>query len=91
MLVAQETCEAMACLAAIAVDAPDSADPARDLASAKLLAGRHGRWLCEQAIQLHGGIGMTDEYAVGHYLQRLTVIDALLGSQDTQLDRLLAL
>ncbi|MDB5858600.1 MAG: acyl-CoA dehydrogenase [Ramlibacter sp.] len=90
MLVAIETCEAMAWLAAIAVDAPDSAEPERDLARAKLLVGHHGRWVGEQVIQLHGGIGMTDEYAVGHYLQRLTVNDNLLGNQDAQLDRLLA-
>lgn len=90
MLVAIETCEAMACLAAIAVDAPDSAEPERDLARAKLLIGHHGRWVGEQAVQLHGGIGMTDEYAVGHYLQRITVIDGLLGNQDVQLDHLLA-
>lgn len=90
MLMAIETCEAMACLAAIAVDAPDSVDPEPDLARAKLLVGHHGRWVGEQAVQLHGGIGMTDEYTVGHYLQRLVVIDSLLGNQDAQLDRLLA-
>jgi alkylation response protein AidB-like acyl-CoA dehydrogenase len=89
MLVSVETVEAMAFLAAIAVDQPESMHEAeRDLASAKLLAGRHGRWVCEQAIQLHGAIGMTDEYVVGHYLQRLAVIDALLGNEDVQLDRL---
>jgi pimeloyl-CoA dehydrogenase len=90
MLVAVETVEAMAYLTAITVDSPDSVDGARDIFRAKLLAGQHGRWLCEQAIQLHGGIGLTDEYVVGHYLQRLAVIDALLGDQDAQLDRLVA-
>jgi alkylation response protein AidB-like acyl-CoA dehydrogenase len=89
MLVSVETVEAMAYLAAIAVDAPDSTqDPRADIAGAKLLAGRHGRWVAEQAIQLHGAIGMTDEYKVGHYLQRLAVIDALLGNEDVQLDRI---
>lgn len=89
MLVSVETVEGMAYLAAIAVDQPASTQEAeRDLASAKLLAGRHGRWVCEQAIQLHGAIGMTDEYVIGHYLQRLAVIDALLGNEDVQLDRL---
>lgn len=93
MLASIETCEAMACLAAATVDAssaPDTTDPDRDIARAKLLVGRHGRWVGEQAVQLHGGIGMTDEYAVGHCLQRLVVIDSLLGHQDAQLDRLLA-
>lgn len=90
MAVATETCEAMAYLAAIAVDVPDSAHPRRDLAQAKLLVGRHGRWVGEQAVHLHGGIGMTDEYIVGHYLQRLIVIDTLLGNQDVQIDALTA-
>jgi pimeloyl-CoA dehydrogenase len=90
MQVATETCEAMAYLAAVAVDMPDSTEGDRDLARAKLLIGQHGRSVGEQAVQLHGGIGMTDECAVGHYLQRLTTIDSMLGNQDSQLDRLLA-
>jgi pimeloyl-CoA dehydrogenase len=91
MVESTETCEAMSYLAAISMDAPDSVYPERDLAQAKLLIGRHGRKVGEQAIQLHGGIGMTDEYAVGHYLQRITVIDALLGNHDQHLEILLRL
>lgn len=85
MHVAMEACRSAALLAAIAIDDPASCDAPRDLASAKLLIGRHGRFVCQQAVQLHGGIGMTDEYAVGHTLQRLTVIDQLMGDADTHL------
>jgi alkylation response protein AidB-like acyl-CoA dehydrogenase len=88
ILVSVETCEGLALLAAAAVDAPDSADPLFDLSAAKLLVGRRGREACEQVIQLHGAIAMTDEYAAGHYLQRLMVIDRLLGDQDAHLNLL---
>ena len=46
---------------------------------AKLQVSRAGRHIGQEAIQLHGGIGMTAEYAVGHYTSRLTTIDHLLG------------
>ena len=85
MHVALEACRSAATLAALALDDPDSCDPVRDLSRAKLLIGRHGRFVCQQAIQLHGGIGMTEEYAVGHYLRRLTVIDQLFGDADAHL------
>lgn len=56
---------------------------ARLLASqAKALVARAARQVCGQAIQLHGGIGMTTEYAVGNYYRRAVVGDALLGSAD---------
>jgi hypothetical protein len=38
--------------------------------------------VCAQAIQLHGGIGMTEEYQVGHYYKRAVVADVLFGSSD---------
>jgi alkylation response protein AidB-like acyl-CoA dehydrogenase len=41
----------------------------------------------EQAVQIHGGIGTTDELRVGHYFKRLLCIEALLGSMDYHLDR----
>jgi alkylation response protein AidB-like acyl-CoA dehydrogenase len=46
---------------------------------AKLQVSTAGRHIGQEAIQLHGGIGMTAEYSVGHYTSRLTVIDHLLG------------
>jgi alkylation response protein AidB-like acyl-CoA dehydrogenase len=51
-------------------------------ARAKLQIGRSGRHIAQEAIQLHGGIGMAAEYAVGHYAGRLTAIDNTLGTAD---------
>jgi alkylation response protein AidB-like acyl-CoA dehydrogenase len=54
-------------------------------ARAKLQIGRSGRHISQEAIQLHGGIGMTNEYPVGHYAARLTAIDHIFGSSQDQL------
>ncbi|MGE0333261.1 MAG: acyl-CoA dehydrogenase family protein [Ramlibacter sp.] len=88
MFVSLEMCRSMAMVAAVAASAESSADTRADLARAKLMVGRHGRSLCHAAIQLHGGIGMTEEYAVGHYLRRVTLIDQLFGDADAQAARL---
>ena len=58
----------------------DEPDRAREAAArAKLQVSTAGRHIGEEAIQLHGGIGMTAEYSVGHYMSRLTAIDHWLG------------
>ncbi|OBG23861.1 acyl-CoA dehydrogenase [Mycolicibacterium celeriflavum] len=54
-------------------------------ARTKLQIGRSGRHIAQEAIQLHGGIGMTAEYPVGHYAARLTAIDNTFGTADDQL------
>lgn len=56
---------------------------------AKLQIGRSGRHIGQEAIQLHGGIGMTAEYPVGHYAARLTAIEYLLGSTHDHLQVLI--
>jgi hypothetical protein len=55
---------------------------------ARLQTSRAGRHIGKEAIQLHGGIGVTAEYSVGHYTSRLTAIDHLLGDGDFALGRL---
>jgi alkylation response protein AidB-like acyl-CoA dehydrogenase len=55
---------------------------------ARLQVSRAGRHIGKEAIQLHGGIGVTAEYSVGHYTSRLTAIDHLLGDGDWAADRL---
>jgi alkylation response protein AidB-like acyl-CoA dehydrogenase len=55
---------------------------------ARLQASRASRHIGKEAIQLHGGIGVTAEYSVGHYTSRLTAIDHLLGDGDWALARL---
>ena len=61
------------------------------VSTAKHLAGRIGRQVAEESIQIHGGNGMTWEYAVGHYAKRLVMIDHLLGDTDHHLERFISL
>jgi alkylation response protein AidB-like acyl-CoA dehydrogenase len=69
----------------------DDADArAHAIHAAKAEIGRGGRVCGENAIQLHGGVGMTMEYAVGHYFKRVTMIDTLFGDGDHHLRELAA-
>ena len=62
-----------------------------NVSAAKNLIGRVARLVAEESIQLHGGIAMTWEYALGHYAKRLTMIDHQLGDTDYHLARYIAL
>jgi alkylation response protein AidB-like acyl-CoA dehydrogenase len=68
----------------------DEYPAARDEAasSAKIQVGRAGLFVCGQAIQLHGGIGITDEYVIGHHFKRMMVLQTLLGHPEQHLQRL---
>ena len=59
-------------------------------AGAKVQIGKSGRFVGQQAVQLHGGMGMTEELNVGHYFKRLTVIDTQFGNVDHHLKRFAA-
>lgn len=55
--------------------------------AAKVRIGQAGRFVGQSAIQIHGGMGMTDELAIGHYFKRLTIIDSEFGNVDHHLKR----
>ena len=59
----------------------------RAVSAAKVHVGKAGRQVSQDAVQMHGGMGMTEELKVGHYFKRLTMIDALFGNVDHHLDR----
>ena len=61
------------------------------LSCLKNLIGRSGRKIAEEAIQMHGGMAMTWEYAVGHYSKRIVMIDHLFGDEDYHLKRIMTL
>ena len=90
MYVALEQARSMALLAAMSVDEADPAARRAAMAAAKAQIGKCGRFVGEQAIQLHGGIAMTWEYKVGHLFKRLAMIDKEFGDRDHHLDRLAA-
>ncbi|MNT94332.1 hypothetical protein D3C72_2359900 [compost metagenome] len=58
------------------------------VSAAKIHVGRSGRFICGQAIQLHGGIGVTEEYIIGHYFKRMTTLEAELGNTHVHLEKL---
>lgn len=82
MAIATEQARAAALLAAAHLDAEDPAARRRAVSAAKALIGRSGRTVGQLAVQLHGGMGMTDELAVGHYFKRLTCIDMTWGNSE---------
>jgi alkylation response protein AidB-like acyl-CoA dehydrogenase len=84
MYVSLELARSMNLYAAMSI-ADGNLDPVI-AARAKLQIGRSGRHIGQEAIQLHGGIGMTAEYPVGHYGARLTAIERTLGSSQDQLN-----
>jgi pimeloyl-CoA dehydrogenase small subunit len=91
MLIALEQARSMAFYATMMAEEPEPTERHRAIAAAKVQIGRSGRFVGQQAIQLHGGIGMTMEYKAGHYFKRLTAIDALFGDADHHLAKLAGL
>lgn len=69
----------------------ETGERALAVAKAKNLIGRAGKLVAEEAIQMHGGIGMTWEYAGSHYAKRLIMIDHQLGDTEDQLRKVMAL
>ena len=90
MLMALEQGRSMAMLASVSLAEPDATERARNIAMAKVGYGQAARFVSQQAIQLHGGIGMTEEYAVGHYFRRAMVIEHSFGDSAYHLARLAA-
>jgi pimeloyl-CoA dehydrogenase small subunit len=87
MLVALEQARSMALFATMMAGEDDATERSKAMAAAKVQIGRSGRLVGQQAIQLHGGMGMTMEYKVGHYFKRVTMIDTLFGTADHHLAR----
>jgi alkylation response protein AidB-like acyl-CoA dehydrogenase len=91
MAMALEQARSMAMLATAAVEEADQAIRARDISAAKLYVGDAARLVGQTAVQLHGGIALTDEYPVGHYFKHLTMLAHQFGDELYHLDRYTAL
>jgi alkylation response protein AidB-like acyl-CoA dehydrogenase len=87
MLMQLELSRSMSILAALSLDI-DADQRSRNISAAKAQIGKSGRIIGQEAVQMHGAIGITAEYKVGHAFKRLTAIDALLGDRDWHLARL---
>ena len=87
MFVALEQARSMALFATMANDFDNAKERATAVAAAKVQVGKSGKFVGQQSIQLHGGIGMTMEAKIGHYFKRLTMIENSFGDTDYHLRR----
>lgn len=90
MFLQAEQATSMSYLAAIRCTDPDATQRRRSLSAAKVVIGQAGRFIGQQAVQLHGGMGMTDELMVSHYFKRLTTIDLTFGDTDFHTQQFIA-
>src|SRR5262249_44884328 len=79
MYTALEQARSMAYYATMMVAEPDARERRKAMAATKVQIGRSAKYVGEEAVQLHGGIGMTMEYRAGHYFKRLTMIGLAFG------------
>ena len=87
MVIATEQARSMATLAAVRADSSDAAERSRAVAAAKAYVSQSARLVGQQAVQLHGGMGVVDELNVSHYFKRLTMIGLTFGDVDFHLGR----
>lgn len=87
MFVALEQARSMSMYATMASDFENAKERATAVAAAKVQVGKSLKFVGQQSIQLHGGIGMTMEAKIGHYFKRLTMIENTLGDADYHLRR----
>jgi len=88
MVVALEQARSMMMLATMMAGEENASERRKAISAAKTQIGRSARFIGQQAIQLHGGIGMTMEYKLGHLFKRLSMIDIAFGDADYHLERL---
>lgn len=90
MQVQLEQARSMAIFASLSVDDDDAAARSQAVSAAKVQIGRAARFIGQTATQLHGGIGVTQEYKGGHYFKRLTMIDQMFGDSEHHLRKFAA-
>ncbi|MCY4425992.1 MAG: acyl-CoA dehydrogenase family protein [Halieaceae bacterium] len=85
MVIAKEEIQSLEWISAASATIDDIGERERIARSAKARTSTVARGLAETAVQIHGGIGLSDEFVVGHYLRRLLAIDALYGDGQQQM------
>ena len=87
MFMEHEQSKSLMYMAAMRLDEGYGPEAQKALSAFKVQVGKSGRFVGQNAVQLHGGMGMTDELNIGHYFKRLTIIDTLFGNVDFHLKR----
>ena len=91
MLIHLEQARSMSYLAALRCSVDNLIERRKALSAAKVVVGQAARFVGQQAVQLHGGMGMTDELIVSHYFKRLTAAEIMFGDSDSHLQRFASL
>jgi len=87
MFMEHEQAKSLMVMAAMRLEEGYGPTAQKAVSAFKVQVGKSGRFVGQNAVQLHGGMGMTEELAVGHYFKRLTTIDTLFGNVDHHLKR----
>ena len=90
MYIHLEQARSMALLAAVHMQSEDATERRRTVSAAKFRVGQALKFVGQQAVQLHGGMGVTDELPAAHHFKRLTMIELTLGDSDHHLQRFIA-
>ena len=90
MYMALEQARSMAIFAAMSAGESDEAARRAAISAAKVQIGRSGRFIGQNAVQLHGGVGVTMEYEIAHHFKRQAMIDLAFGDADHHLQRVVA-
>jgi pimeloyl-CoA dehydrogenase small subunit len=90
MFIIYEQARSMACLACVKVDTADAAERRRAVSAAKIKIADACRHVSQEAVQLHGGMGMTEDLKISHTFRRLTMIAQTFGDADHHLERFAA-
>jgi alkylation response protein AidB-like acyl-CoA dehydrogenase len=91
MFMEHEQSKSLMFMAAMRLDEGYNSAAQKAVSAFKVQVGKSGRFVGQNAVQLHGGMGMTEELSVGHYFKRLTTIDTMFGNTDFHLKRFGAL
>ncbi len=87
MFMEHEQAKSLLYMAAIRMSEDDELAAIKAISALKVQVGKGGRFVGQNAIQLHGGMGMTDELNVGHYFKRITAVETLFGNVDFHLKK----
>ncbi|MGV0036480.1 MAG: acyl-CoA dehydrogenase family protein [Candidatus Azotimanducaceae bacterium WSBS_2022_MAG_OTU7] len=87
MFMEHEQAKSLLYMAALRMSENDEVEARKAVSALKVQVGKGGRFVGQNAIQLHGGMGMTDELNVGHYFKRITAIETLFGNVDHHLKK----
>ncbi|WP_169543240.1 acyl-CoA dehydrogenase family protein [Sneathiella aquimaris] len=87
MYMEAEQSKSMSDMVAMKLDLGYDLDTKKAVSATKAQIGKAAKFIGQQSVQLHGGMGMTDEYSIGHYFKRLSTLEMLFGNTDYHLSR----